>query len=128
MTSRDIRARLDRLTKVLGEQPQKVPVCRFHGTACRMGVNWPLPFPQERDVPLLDYIRELEQASGEELEPHPRDVWRTDTHEVVPQAELDEEERQLQELLVSLQARNDQIEAELRDERDGLSSEGEWHV
>lgn len=114
MSSRDIRARIDRLAKVIGEQGQKVPTCRFHGKACEMGRRWPLPFPEDHESALLDWLRELKEHRGEELEPHPRDVWRTDAHEVVPQAELDERERETQALLARLRADNDQAEAQLR--------------
>lgn len=126
MSSRDIRSRLDRLTKVLGEVTSKVPTCRFHGTACRMGANWPLPWPHTRqDIALRDLIRESQIKAGKEVGPHPRDVWRTDQHEKVPEAELRQRERELEELLASLRAMNDQMEAEMREEHDRMNSEGE---
>lgn len=123
MSSREIRARIERLTKAMGERQPQGPVCRFHARACRMGANWPLPWPGlKADAELIDLFRAAHIRVGKEVGPHPRDIWQTDAHEVVPQAELDKEARELQELLVSLQARNDQIVAQLRDERDrGLS-------
>jgi hypothetical protein len=127
VSSREIRARIERLTKVLGEQQPNVPVCRFHAKACRMGANWPLPWPGlEADAELIDMVRAAHIKVGKEVGPHPRDVWQTDAHEVVPQAELDEQERELQALLATVRARNDQLEAELRGERVAVTKE-EWH-
>lgn len=113
MSSRDIRARLDRLSKLLGESDRGVPVCRFHGTACRLGVNWPLPYPGRPEDDLLDLLAEARRHVGAEPFTHPRDLWRTDRHEQVPPDELARQKREAEELLAAARARNDQLEAEI---------------
>lgn len=117
MSSRDIRARLDRLAKALSEQKPHEPVCRFHGTACRLGANWPLRYEPGPLDDLLDMRAAGRFRRGLEPEPHPRELWAVDRHERVPAEELAREEREAEELLVSVRARNDQILAELLAER-----------
>lgn len=117
MSARDIRARLDRLTKALSEQKPADPVCRFHKTACRMGANWPLRYEPGPLDDLLDIRAAGRRSRGLEVEPHPRDLWAVDRHERVPQEELDREEREVEELLTAIRANNDQILAEIRGER-----------
>ncbi|MFJ2964250.1 hypothetical protein ACIPIC_18365 [Streptomyces collinus] len=113
MSSRGIRARLDRLAKVLGEPGTNAPVCRFHGTACRLGANWPLPYPGRVDDDLLDLIGDAKRSCGLEVTPHPRDLWATNRHELVPPAELARQKQEFEELLAAAKARTDQEEAEL---------------
>ncbi|NMI57100.1 MULTISPECIES: hypothetical protein [unclassified Streptomyces] len=122
MTSRDIRARIDRLTKAIGEQQPNVPVCRFHGTACRLGANWPLRYEEGPVDDLLDIRAAGLRRLGLEVEPHPRDLWATDRHERVPQEELDRQKRELEELIAAQRAKNDQVEAELRDARAAVTA------
>lgn len=116
MSSRNIRARIDRLAKLLGEQNTDAPVCRFHGTSCRLGANWPLAYEPRPDDDLLDLLADARRHCGLEVAPHPRDVWRTDRHEQVPADELARQKREADELLTALRARNDQLEAEIRGE------------
>ncbi|MFI6856508.1 hypothetical protein [Streptomyces sp. NPDC050416] len=113
MSSRNLRARIDRLAKVLGEPGTNAPVCRFHGTACRLGANWPLPYPGRVDDDLLDLIGDAKRSCGLEVAPHPRDLWATNRHELVPPAELARQKQQFEKLLAAAKARNDQEEAEL---------------
>jgi hypothetical protein len=113
VSSRDIRARLDRLAKVLGEPGSNMPVCRFHGTACRLGANWPLPYPGRVEDDLLDLIGDAKRHCGLEVAPHPRDLWATNRHELVPPAELARQKQEFEELLAAAKARVDQEEAEL---------------
>ncbi|MER5473731.1 hypothetical protein [Streptomyces sp. NPDC002685] len=94
-----------------------LPVCRFHGVHCRMGANWPMERPQEPFDALLELVIEARRSRGMPTDPHPRDLWQTDRHEKVPKAELRQREQETQELLAAATARNDQIEAGLRDER-----------
>lgn len=127
MSNRNLRSRLDKLAQAIGDQKGNAAVCRFHSVHCRMGANWPLPWPGlEADAELIDLVRAAHISVGNEVGPHPRDVWQTDAHEVVPQAELDEQERELQALLAAVRARNDQLEAELRADRVAVTKE-EWH-
>lgn len=114
MSGRNIRARLDRLTKALGEQQPAGPVCRFHNVHCRMGANWPLKREPQPEDDLLDLLADAQRSVGKVPAPHPRDVWATDTHELVPLEELARERREAEELLAAARARNDQIEAGLR--------------
>lgn len=114
MSSRDIRARLDRLAKALGEQRPDDPVCRFHGTACRLGANWPLPYEERPDDALLALFADARRSLGLEVAPHPRELWAVDRHEQVPAEELARKKQEGEELLVAARARNDQLEAEIR--------------
>lgn len=125
MSGRTMRARLDRLGVNLPQK--KGPTCRYHGTVCEMGANWPAPYPgNQMDDDLWDWILSLKRTDAEPAEQHPRTVWAIDRHEQVPEAELQQEQREYEELLASLQARNDQLEAQLRDERDTApSNEGD---
>ncbi|WP_405580703.1 hypothetical protein [Streptomyces sp. NBC_01092] len=116
MSSRDIRARLDRLAKALGEQKTDGPVCRFHGLRCRMGANWPLDYQEDPADELLDLFADARRSLGLEVAPHPRDRWRTDRHEQVPPEELARNKQEADELLTAVKARNDQLEAALRAE------------
>ncbi|MFF4836581.1 hypothetical protein [Streptomyces sp. NPDC001315] len=118
MSSRTIRARLDRLAKALGEPARDAPVCRFHGTHCRLGINWPLPYPGRPEDDLLDLVAEARRHVGKEPLVHPRDLWATDRHEQVPPEELAREKQELEELLAAARARNDQIETALAAGRD----------
>ncbi|MFF4839268.1 hypothetical protein ACFY2G_04295 [Streptomyces collinus] len=105
MSSRSFRARLDRVAAALGEPTAEAPVCRFHGTACRLGLNWPLPY-----VPgPLDDLLDLMNAA-----PHPRQLWAVDRHERVPPAELAREKEELAQLIAEKTAENDRAEAAMR--------------
>lgn len=117
MSGRNIRARLDRIAKALGEEKRDGPVCRFHGQHCRMGANWPLAYEEGPLDELLDIRAAGRRRRGLEVEPHPRDLWAIDAHELVPLEELARERREVEELLARLRAENDQMEAELRGEQ-----------
>jgi hypothetical protein len=117
MSSRNLRARLDRLAQAIGEQKAEAPTCRFHGQHCRMGANWPLKYVEGPLDDLLDIRAAGRRRLGLEVEAHPRDLWAVDAHDLVPPAELARERREVEDLLAGLRAQNDQIVAELRGER-----------
>ncbi|MFJ9474724.1 hypothetical protein ACIRRI_06870 [Streptomyces mirabilis] len=94
-----------------------LPVCRFHGTHCRLGDNWPIERPPEPFDALLDLRAAGREKLGLPAEPHPRDVWQTDRHEKVPKSELRERRQEIDQAVAVQRAKNDQILAELRDER-----------
>lgn len=82
-----------------------------------MGARWPTVRPPAPDE-LLDLVIAGRKAAGLPYEPHPRDVWATDRHERVPDAELREGKREAAELLDRLKAKNERTLAELRGERE----------
>lgn len=117
MSSRNLRNRIDRLAKTIGEQGARLSVCRFHGEACHMGARWPLPWPASSLDELRDLVRDGRRKAGRPLDPDPRELWAVERHEAVPQAELDQRAREYEQLLARLKAENDQIEAQLCEER-----------
>jgi hypothetical protein len=117
MSARDIRARLDRMEKALGRRPD-IPECRFHGTACLLGARWPLPFPEEADAELFQWLRELKRAAGEELGPSRRELWEMGVHDLVTEEEKRQRAAELGEWIAELEAKNAVVEAELLAERE----------
>ncbi|MEU6244828.1 hypothetical protein [Streptomyces sp. NPDC047024] len=101
--SRRLTARLARIEQA-APRPTDAPICRYHGAACSMGANWPLPFPEDQPSELLDMILEAQRAIGQEPEPHPRDVWATDEHDQKPAAELAAEKAELARLIAEAEA------------------------
>jgi hypothetical protein len=59
---------------------------------------------------LYDFFAEMGIADG----PHPRDVWKTDRHELVPPAELAREKEELARLIAEAEARVAAEEAVLK--------------
>ncbi|MFE9391189.1 hypothetical protein [Streptomyces sp. NPDC006784] len=116
MSGRQMRARLDKLAETLGLAGEQGPVCRFHGTACVMGARWPLERPADPMDDLRDLIIEAHEAMGSPCDPHPRDLWRTDRHELVPLSELAEQAAELELLLAEARAENEETIARLRGE------------
>lgn len=110
--NRRLTARLGRLEAAV-TRPGGGPVCRFHGTACQMGRNWPLPYEASPMDELLDLHAAGRRAAGLEVAPHPRDLWAVNRHEQVPPAELAREKAEIDRLIAEQQARNAAIEAEL---------------
>ncbi|MDX2708095.1 hypothetical protein PV350_35410 [Streptomyces sp. PA03-6a] len=117
MSSRNIRARLDKLAAQLGAPGQQAE-CKRHGQACAMGANWPIPYPGQSIDDLLDLVIVARISKGEEPRRHPRDVWATDEHVPWTAAELEQQARELEELVAAQREKNDQIEAQIRADRD----------
>lgn len=91
MSTRALRARLARLP----QPPAEAPRCVHHGTACRMGADWPQPDP-------LEAIRK--HIAG----PDPYSIHE---HRAMTPEECAREDAHLAELVARLTARNDRIEA-----------------
>lgn len=121
MSSRSMKGRLDKLAA--RQVPPAGAECRFHGTECQMGARWPAPRPVHPVDEFIDMIREAKLSDGQPVGPHPRDVWATDRHERVPDAEIRERAAELAELIAEAEAENEvmyaaivaQGEAERRD-------------
>jgi hypothetical protein len=113
--NRRLGTRLARLEE-LAPQATGTPECKFHGVHCQLGANWPLPYPRDQEIELVDLIRDAQRATGQEVEPHPREVWATDRHERVPDEEIAQRERELAEALAQAKAWNDALEAQIRGE------------
>ena len=83
----------------LSRRTREEPLCIHHGPACALGTR-PLP---EIYVLAIEAKRRL----GQETPP-------LDEHRLMAPKERKRYEREMRELLASLRARNDQLEAELR--------------
>ncbi|MFE5872126.1 hypothetical protein ACFQ6V_26245 [Streptomyces roseifaciens] len=113
MSGRNIRGRLARLVDQLPDACTG-PVCRYHGVVCQLGRNWPVDRPADPFDEVRDLIRQVRIERGSPVDPDPRELWAVDEHEQLPEAVLLQEEREVVVLIAGLQARNDQVEAQLR--------------
>lgn len=112
MSSRSIRVRLDRLDS-MSSAATSGPVCRFHGTVCRMGADWPAERPHDPVDTVRDLCRVARLRGGLPVDPDPRTLWAVQRHEQVPAAELLEREREVQAAIATARADNDQTLARL---------------
>lgn len=110
--NRRLSARLGRLEEAV-TVAEDAPVCRFHGTACRLGRNWPLPYEPGPLDELLDLHAAGRRAAGMPVSATPRELWAVERHELVPPAELAAERAELGQLIAEQKAVNAAIEAEL---------------
>ncbi len=115
MSSRQLKARLNRLVQQIPELPPAAgPVCRNHGTACGLGTTWPLPYPDNPWEDLNDMIRDAHIRCGKDVGPHPRELWARDWHERVPEAELRKEQLDYEQLIREAKERNERMIAEIQ--------------
>jgi hypothetical protein len=110
--NRRLDARLARLEQA-APKVVDAPECRHHGTACAMGLNWPQPYVHGHEDELQEWLAEL---GGEDLGPSRRERWSIHTHERVPQAEIEQRERELAEAIAAAEAKNAALEAQIRGE------------
>lgn len=97
---RDVNTRLDRLAGNLRGPAE--PLCIHHGSACGIGT---------RELSeLYRMVIEAKRAQGQEVPP-------LDEHRLMTAEERKQYKREAGELLAAVQAKNDQIDAELRDEK-----------
>lgn len=113
MSTRSLRSRLDKLGRPSGEDG---PVCRWHGTACQMGRRWPLPFEGHGGDELAEMIEGARRRQGQPATPTRRERWAHQDHEQLPQAELEQDARELAELIAAAEAENERIIADLEAE------------
>lgn len=124
MTSRQLKARLDRLAAQLPTTRPAAAVCRWHGTTCDMGRRPPVPYPRDPNDNvewITDRIREAKIAKGEDVGPHPRELWARDWHEQIPQDELDRDAAEVQALIAEAKAVNEETLRRLREREPGAS-------
>jgi len=115
--NRRLTTRLARLEQA-APPPIDAPECRYHGTYCQLGANWPLdrtvvdPAGVQMDD-FLDLLHQAHRKAGLPVGPHPRELWAVDAHERVPEAEIAQRDRETAEALAEAHAKNERILAEL---------------